>query len=398
MAYFDDFDLGSYDFDLGGGDFYGFDSDIYRNAFDAGDLSFTGFDDYTLDVGSGFDAFDTYDYGTDAFDVGGYDLGDTSLNFGDLDDLDLTGVGLQDLDIGGFSDADLYGGAMDIENLVSQPDYWSEADLDVAASNMADPYGGGGFAAQAAQDVTGGGRTGGGLSSFLGRNAAPLLMAGLGAASTIGGLAGRPGPVRPPDRSQAPRLSPQEQAAATAMAQQRATAQGGLTSRGYAGEEGIRQRVNEQIMAALTGDTDLVSPQTTRMIQDQRRQMEDRLRQELGPGFATSTAGMNAMTNFERYAADILDREREQRLATRNAMGLDRSQFARNLEMDPFRMAQAELGTIANIANTQAGQQLQADLYNRAEEAANARQLLGAGGQFLGRAAAPWMYRAARGY
>src|SRR3990167_265378 len=187
---------------------------------------------------------------------------------------------------------------------------------------------------------------------------------------------------------------PAEQAAQAAMAEARAKASGTLATRGYAGEEGIRETVNEQIQAALEGNMDLASPETTRMLAEKRQQLEDRLRQEIGPGFMESTAGQNALRNFEIQAEAILDAERESRLATRNQMGMTRSQFARQLELDPFQMAQAEMGTLANIGTEDARMRYAAEATGAAEEGADRRALLGLGGNLAGMSVAPWLYQA----
>ena len=188
-------------------------------------------------------------------------------------------------------------------------------------------------------------------------------------------------------------LSPQEQAAANAMATARAKASGSISDRGYAGEEGLRNEVNKKIQAALTGNYDQVSPYTVRRVEDARRQLQDRLRAELGPGFFTSTAGQNAIENFERNARELLQDESDKNMATLNAAGMQRSGFARQLEMDPFSMAQVEFQSLAPIAGQQQNLAYQTDLGNLQAALAKKQGLLQTGGLMTGVAAAPYLYR-----
>jgi hypothetical protein len=222
----------------------------------------------------------------------------------------------------------------------------------------------------------------------------------------LGGVSKKTPRVQPPTaaRAAAPALSPQEQRAAAQIEASRQGAAGApaqplsqtLSSRGYAGEEAIREKANEELLAHLTQDVETASPRTIRALEDRRTKLHDRLRQELGPGYFTSTAGQNALKQFEEYAEGVLDQERESRLASRNALAMSRSQFARQLEMDPYNMAQGELGSLSRIGSEQAAQTMQADLANQAQDAAQKRALLTTGGQMAGTAVAPWLYEAMR--
>lgn len=224
--------------------------------------------------------------------------------------------------------------------------------------------------------------------------AGTLLRAGIGAGGV--GLVGAGLATKTPTLKVPPRtltLSPQEQAAANAMATARAKASGSISDRGYAGEEGIRNEVNKKIQAALTGNYDQVSPYTVRRVEDARRQLQDRLRAELGPGFFTSTAGQNAIENFERNARELLQDESDKNMATLNAAGMQRSGFARQLEMDPFSMAQVEFQSLAPIAGQQQNLAYQTDLGNLQAALAKKQGLLQTGGLMTGVAAAPYLYR-----
>jgi len=216
-----------------------------------------------------------------------------------------------------------------------------------------------------------------------------LGLGGLGLMAA--GLAKKTPSVRYPGRNV--QLSPQEQAAANALAAERARASGTLASRGYAGEEGIRDTVNKQLQAALEGNTDLVSPETTRRITEARVQLQDRLRRELGPGWETSTAGLNAMKNMELQWAAILDAERKSALNALNAMGLSRSQFTNQLQMQPGQLAGAELGALSNIGTQDAALRAQIEAANAGMSAAEKQALLQTGGQATGMAISPWLYQ-----
>ena len=215
---------------------------------------------------------------------------------------------------------------------------------------------------------------------------------GAGGVGLVGaGLATKTPTLKVPPRTL--NLSPQEQAAASAMSVARAKASGTISDRGYAGEEGIRQEVNKKIQAALTGNYDQVSPYTVRRVEDARRQLYDRLRAELGTGFFTSTAGQNAIENFERNARELLQDESDKRLDTLNTMGAQRTGFARQLELDPSTMAQVELSSLAPIAGQQQNLQYQTDLGNLNAALAKKQGLLQTGGLMTGVAAAPYLYR-----
>ena len=214
---------------------------------------------------------------------------------------------------------------------------------------------------------------------------------GLGSLALIGkGLLTKSPTAKVPDRRTA--LSPEEQAAATTLAERRAAAAGTLASRGYAGEEGIRQTVNQQLQAALLGD-DLVSPELVRRRDDDLRAFEDQLRTDLGPGFSVSTAGRNALDNRRRMWEDLFEQERQRKITDLNAMGLSRSSLYNTLEMQPAELARAELGTLADIGSQDAALRYSAAAADAAQTGATNRALVQTGGQLAGVAAAPLLYQ-----
>jgi len=178
-------------------------------------------------------------------------------------------------------------------------------------------------------------------------------------------------------------MGPEEKAAYQALQTARAKASGSMASRGYAGEEGIRKKLNEDIMASLSGNADFVSPETKRRMDADMRTFEAKVNQELGPGGSVSTAGRNALDNRRRMWEEILDQEREQKLATRNSMAFPRSQFYRQSELDPANLAQMELGYLGQMR----GQQ-------DAQTSADRRALFQVGGQAGGMALSPYLLRA----
>ncbi len=232
-----------------------------------------------------------------------------------------------------------------------------------------------------------------GVTGAIARNRGQAVQAalGLGSLGMIGaGLAAQTPKLRVPERPTAP----QEREAQQAMTAARQAISRPVAERGYAGEEAIRQKVNEQIMDVLEGRSDVASPTLVRRLDEQRRTLRDRLRLELGPGWETSTAGQNALQNFERMAAELLEQDRERKLQARNAMGLERSAFARTLEMDPFTAARAELAALADLGARDATLRFNVNAANQAQAAANRRALLTLGGQMGGLAAGPLLYRA----
>jgi len=217
---------------------------------------------------------------------------------------------------------------------------------------------------------------------------------GLGGLALVGkGLLTKTPSVATPSRA-AVQLSPAEQAAAGALTASRTAAQGTPAARGYAGEEGIRRTVNDQIMAALLGDDALVSPDLVKRRDDDLRTLEGRLRTELGPGWASSTAGENAIANRKRQWEAIFEDARQQRLGQLNTMGLSRTDFARQLELDPAQLASTELSLLAGIGSQDAALRYSAEATNAANRSAESRAALGAGGQLVGAAAGPYMLQA----
>lgn len=202
-------------------------------------------------------------------------------------------------------------------------------------------------------------------------------LAGIGSLAAVGaGLAKGSGPSKL-------QMSPETKAAYDALAAERARASGSMASRGYAGEEGIRQKLNEQIMAALNGEGAQVSPEIARRKEEDLRVLKDRLRAELGPGFETSTAGQNAIANRERMWEEVIEQAAEQRLATRHGMGMQRSGFRAGLEDDAAQFAGMELGFLGGM-----------DARQQAQDGADRRQLFQLGGQLGGLALSPWLQRA----
>lgn len=221
---------------------------------------------------------------------------------------------------------------------------------------------------------------------------------GLGGLGLIGaGLAKKTPSVNYPGRNV--QLSPQEQAAATALAAERAKAQGTLESRGYAGEEGIRDLINKQLTGALQGNDELANPSTMRAMQEQRVALTDQLRRDLGPGAfgaggePLATAAQNALKNFDLKWQAILDAERQQAKQFLQTSGMQRSAFTNQLQMQPAQMAAGELGTLSQIGTQDAALRAQIDAANQASASADKRGLLQTGGTAAGMAISPWLYQ-----
>jgi hypothetical protein len=189
------------------------------------------------------------------------------------------------------------------------------------------------------------------------------------------------------------KLSPAEQQAANALAEARAKASGTLASRGYAGEEGLRDLINKQLQGALEGNMELANPSSVRQMNEEKAMLSNRLRQELGQGWDRSTAGQNAMKNFETKWQMILDNERTQAKNFLQSAGMQRSGFTNQLEMQPGQMAGQELGMLAGIGSQDAALRYGVGATNAQQAGADRRALMQTGGQFTGMAAAPWLYQ-----
>lgn len=79
----------------------------------------------------------------------------------------------------------------------------------------------------------------------------------------------------------------------------------------------------ERELAALRGELP-VSPALLRDLEEQRVDLEARLRDQLGPGFETSTPGIEAISEFEAREAEILEGVRRGDITTFNAINASR--------------------------------------------------------------------------
>lgn len=78
-------------------------------------------------------------------------------------------------------------------------------------------------------------------------------------------------------------------------------------------QAGLRSDINTQLLertlSALEGNID-VSPTLTRGLDEERTRLVDRLRQQLGTGFETSTPGIEALNMFDLRAQELKENER----------------------------------------------------------------------------------------
>ena len=89
-------------------------------------------------------------------------------------------------------------------------------------------------------------------------------------------------------------------------------------------ERQIEQLFRQRSLAALRGELP-VSPALTRSLTEDRQNLEARLRRELGPGFATSTPGIQALAEQELRGNELLESARRGDLTLAEQLGQARS-------------------------------------------------------------------------
>lgn len=194
---------------------------------------------------------------------------------------------------------------------------------------------------------------GGKIAANPGRTAQGLL--GLGSIASIGaGLLGG---------TKTPKYPPQLQAAMASLADSRARA------------AQTAQQVNTQLQASLSGNMNDVDPTLVRQHDLDLQQLRTQLRRDLGPGFETSTAGQNAISNREAMWQSVYYNARQQKI---NQLATIASQQG--------QLSNQGLDTIANLATAGATQ-----------GAADKRALLALGGQLGGMAVSPYLLQAMKG-
>lgn len=105
----------------------------------------------------------------------------------------------------------------------------------------------------------------------------------------------------------------------------------------------------KQALQLLQGkESALLSPLRNQRTRD-RKQLEERLRRQLGPGFETSSAGIEALGRFDEQTSDLLTRT--QQGAALQLLGVSQRQGAisRQAEATALRTQQGAIGTKAEL-------------------------------------------------
>lgn len=103
----------------------------------------------------------------------------------------------------------------------------------------------------------------------------------------------------------------------------------------------IQALLEERSLKALRGELP-VDPALEADIQGEERRLRDRLLNQLGPGYETSSAGIEALGDFFQTATQIREGARTGQLTLAEQLGLTRAQqdiFARQSSQDVLRMA-----------------------------------------------------------
>jgi hypothetical protein len=180
----------------------------------------------------------------------------------------------------------------------------------------------------------------GGISSYIYkqiRNLSDILQ------QTSGVFSEATNPLLSLLRESAGRESPFLRAASPAQSLLEAQAKGDLFKNIYGREENIAGAAARNLLSALAGNISL----PVFMQQDlerAERELEDRLRRNLGTGYETSTAGIDALMQYERLRAGALDEFRRQELE-RMARLVGQS------DTTLLNATQAQSSNVSNLAN-----------------------------------------------
>jgi hypothetical protein len=94
-------------------------------------------------------------------------------------------------------------------------------------------------------------------------------------------------------------------------------------------KRGIESMFLDRSEAALKGELP-VNPALTRDLGEQEGQLKERLFRQLGPGWETSTPGIEAFANFEKRKNELLDASRRGDLTLAEGLGLARDASSLN--------------------------------------------------------------------
>jgi hypothetical protein len=111
-------------------------------------------------------------------------------------------------------------------------------------------------------------------------------------------------------------------------------------------EQGIREGFISRTEAALAGDLP-VNPALLRDLEQREALLGENLRRSLGPDFATSTPGQNALNAFERERTIALEGARRSDLTMAEQLGIQREQNLRGQQLSDI---QATGGRIQNLS------------------------------------------------
>ena len=117
----------------------------------------------------------------------------------------------------------------------------------------------------------------------------------------------------------------------------------------YGSEEGIRSATNARLLASIEG-RDEANPQLVRQREEELRALENTLSREVGPGWRTSSPGIEAMRVFNQRWNETMQTDRRNLMTSLNAVALPRSEFTERVYQGDERNRLANLGELAPIA------------------------------------------------
>lgn len=174
--------------------------------------------------------------------------------------------------------------------------------------------------------------------------------------------------------------------------------------------EEVQKRLLERSKAALAGELP-VSPTLTRELTKGEELLNERLRRQLGPGYETSTPGIEALLGFGQRKTEILEGARRGDLTVAEQLGLARGSYNQGVEgqnigqilgvsQSPLASVGAGTGVVSGYGSAIGGYQNQRAMQLQAAIANSQNSPLGdlfqglefLGGSLFGGSTPPWIF------
>jgi hypothetical protein len=165
-------------------------------------------------------------------------------------------------------------------------------------------------------------------------------------------------------------------------------------------QEEIAKLFRERTLKSLKGELE-IDPGLTRMIGEEEKTLRDSLQKQLGPGYETSTPGIEALANFAKRKEETLYGAARGELTAGQALGIQREQANAGGTTASLQQliaagnwSQPTGDPFASASSMQAGlrnERLAGDQMESQQAAANAQGWGAVGGAVLGAATYAWL-------